>query len=333
MLLALLLACPVRTSERCLSTPCAPVETAETALDTQDSDKPVDHVAELVGKGRTFQSIQEAIVEADEGDVVLVQPGTHYENIDFHGKGIHVVSAEGAAVTVIDGQRRGSVVQIRAMEPDTAALEGFTLTNGRGTENHGGGLFVENADPLILHNVVVGNEANIGGGIYLRHGYAQVSNNVVVDNQAFEGGGGVVCTNCKGLISFNTFVNNQSKDGPLGEWYFEAQGDFIGNLAVLPEGSDYALRFMAPQGYTFRVEHNLLAPELPWVDPDHPDAKFFPVDVGTSFDPPVFTDPQGLDFTLLPGGGVDQGPPDALDVDGTRADAGAFGGPLGGWTP
>ena len=200
--------------------------------DTQDSGAwswPEGDVAILMGKGRSFSSIQAAITEATDGDVVLVRAGTHTERIDFHGKGIHVVSESGPWETVLDGtDLGGSVVEIRAMEPDTAILEGFTIIGGTGTEGHGGGIFIENADPIIQHNIIVGNEANISGGVYMRHGEATVRNNIITGNRGIQGGGGVVCTNCRGQVLYNTFVENESPNGALGEWFFESEGDIIG---------------------------------------------------------------------------------------------------------
>ena len=347
----LLLACLPRTSSECTrAAGCADEadSTTDSRLDPQadsspdspadsPTDSPVDHVAELVDKGRTYATIQEAIVDASDGDVVLVQPGTHHERIDFHGKDIVVRSALGAESTVLDGDLGGTVVSARAMEPATAMLQGFTITNGIGVDPdgrdpgvpHGGGIFVENADLVIRHNIIEGNTAFIGGGIYLRHGEAVVENNLIIGNHADEGGGGVTCTNCKGVVRYNTFIDNTSRNGPMGEWFFEVQGDIIANVVVLGEDDPFAIRFMQPLGYTFAVENNLLSPaEVPWIDPDAPEAGEWPEDLDTVRDDPVFDD----GYHLAEGSpGVDQGPEDELDPDGTRADIGMYGGPHGAW--
>lgn len=317
--------------------PTDPLETGDTREtgDTGDSTAPFawpdGAVSVLVGKDRTFSTIQGAILEATDGDTVLVREGRHYERIDFHGKGIRVVSEKGPWLTILDGsQGEGSVVQIRALEPDTAMLQGFTITGGTGTEFHGGGVFVENADPVIQHNIFIANRAGIGGGVYLRHGEAVVRNNLILDNHASEGGGGLTCTNCKGVIAYNTFVGNTAPDGSIGEWFYEPQGDLIGNILIAGDMDPFLIRFMQPKGYTFECADNLVHPEKDWVAPG---AQGWSECTGTLYAPPEFVDPDNGDYTLQSSSqAVDSGPSADTDADGSPADRGAFGGPHGSWS-
>src|SRR6266481_2840663 len=55
-------------------------------------------------------TIQAAINAANNGDTVLVAPGTSTENINFNGKAITVTSSGGPSVSIIDGGAKGSVV-------------------------------------------------------------------------------------------------------------------------------------------------------------------------------------------------------------------------------
>jgi hypothetical protein len=55
-------------------------------------------------------TIQSAINGATNGDMVLVAPGTYFENINFGGKAINVTSESGPQATIIDGGNANPVV-------------------------------------------------------------------------------------------------------------------------------------------------------------------------------------------------------------------------------
>lgn len=75
-------------------------------------------------------TIQAAINAAHTGDTILVAPGTYFENIDFKGKAITVISSDGAAKTIIDGGAKTSTVIFKTSELRNSVLSGFTVQNG-----------------------------------------------------------------------------------------------------------------------------------------------------------------------------------------------------------
>src|ERR1700738_4343800 len=75
-------------------------------------------------------TIQAGINAAVNGDTVLVSPGTYVENINFLGKAITVASAKGPKVTIIDGNKKDSVVIFNHQETTASVLSGFTIQNG-----------------------------------------------------------------------------------------------------------------------------------------------------------------------------------------------------------
>jgi len=90
-------------------------------------------------------TIQAAISAAQNGDTILVSPGTYAENIDFIGKAITVKSTNGAKVTIIDAHQVGPAATFKSGEIRASVLSGFTLTNGVGSGPpyfiYGGGVF------------------------------------------------------------------------------------------------------------------------------------------------------------------------------------------------
>jgi len=141
-------------------------------------------------------SIQGEINKAEDGDTVLVEPGTYKENIDFMGKNIILASlflttgdTSFIESTVIDGDLSGSVVTIKRGEDSTAALIGFTLTNG--LESSGAGVNCSGSNPRLENLIVSENYAGgSGGGIYCYNIPSQTIKNItLIGNRAREGGG------------------------------------------------------------------------------------------------------------------------------------------------
>jgi len=105
-------------------------------------------------------TIQGAIDAANNGDTVLVAPGTYYEQINFKGKAITVTSSAGPAQTFIDGSGTNAVVVFTNGEQSSSVVSGFTIQNGAAD---GAGVHLLLASPKIIRNVFLNNTA-VGGG-------------------------------------------------------------------------------------------------------------------------------------------------------------------------
>jgi len=192
-------------------------------------------------------TIQSAINVASAGDIVLVAPGTYFENIDFIGKAITVTSESGPQDTIIDGGNAGSVVRITSGVGRNSVLNGFTLQNGRSTgiriagsptitnnviKNNlgcdGGGIGISDGSPLIQLNTITNNDIvcvrGSGAGISMRGSSAEILDNVISDNGTgsflgIRGGGifilGLGATNLA-IIKRNIIRGNSIGDGQGG---------------------------------------------------------------------------------------------------------------------
>jgi hypothetical protein len=174
----------------------------------------------------SVSTIQEGINLADNGDIVMVLPGTYYENkIDFQGKAIVVTSTNPldhavVASTIVDANAQGSVFDFDNGEGPESILTGFTITGGHSSS--GGGIFCGSfSSPTISYNVITGNTAgNKGGGIAGGLLCSPIiANNMITNNTILnwygEGGGISLSTGANSIIS-NNVISSNSFSGEAG---------------------------------------------------------------------------------------------------------------------
>jgi hypothetical protein len=170
---------------------------------------------ENLTKGVAYQTIRAALVEAIDGDEIVVGPGVYRENIVFGGKNVALRSTAPldrnvVANTIIDGMENNPVVTFSGDEDERCVLSGFTLRNGRGKIS--GGTWGHHSRATIMNNVITDNS---GGGLLCCDG--TIKNNVISANLAHgseywdsEGGG---LYECDGTIEGNVITGNSASWG------------------------------------------------------------------------------------------------------------------------
>jgi len=157
-----------------------------------------------------YDSIQQAIDVAEDGNTIIVQEGTYTglgnRDVDFRGLAITVRSKDPndpsiVAATIIDCQgsefepHRG--VCFRSNESTDSILDGLTITggyiSGNWPEDSGGGIICYyNTSPTIKNCIVTNNTAeHHGGGIYSYHSSPTLINCMFNANSAGWNGGGM----------------------------------------------------------------------------------------------------------------------------------------------
>lgn len=160
-------------------------------------------------KNLYYETIQEAIDDAGNGNKIFICPGTYNENVVFNNKNITVQSTNPSepaivAATIIDGGGSGHVVVFD--NGDTSTLAGFTIRNGN--ESDGGGIDIHYSSPTITGNTITNNEGFYAGGIRIYYSNStNITGNTITNNDAQYGGGISIYASCATVIG-NTITGN-----------------------------------------------------------------------------------------------------------------------------
>ncbi len=211
-----------------------------------------------------YTSIQAAINSSADGDTVLVDESTYFENINFRGKAIVVASyfiidgdSSHISNTIIDGSQHthpdsGSVVTFSAGEDTSSVLSGFTIRGGSGTLwtnpfnallRAGGGIFCASdfgatiSNNRIIDNQISTDEIGVGGGIFcvgegfiFRLSRNAISGNRVTTTAAAGGGGGILISgiDARAYLTDNKISDNRlsanNGTGQGGGMYIDGSG-------------------------------------------------------------------------------------------------------------
>lgn len=161
-----------------------------------------------VSSGHYFEQIIPAIMEAADGDEILVFPGVHTGRFSFFGRAIRVSSSDPAdpdvvASTIITASE-GPVVRFENGEGPTSVLEGMSIKSDSECAIRGKG-----ASPIIRRNVVV---CVTGTAIWLSEGNAEIRENTITGSfrPILAAASRSDSHNCAALIVGNTIVDNDS---------------------------------------------------------------------------------------------------------------------------
>jgi parallel beta-helix repeat protein len=189
-------------------------------------------------------TIQGGINGAEDGDTVLVAPGTYYEHwIDFNGKAITVMGTapEDSAIvasTIIDANSQSRVFYFHSGEDSTSVLAGLTITGG--DADWGGGLSFANSSPKIIKNIIRENVGNIaGGGIICTLSSAPlIIENIITSNTSLGDGGGIFCSESSPAILSNVISNNISEENGGGICCFDNSSPTISSNTIRGNQAD-----------------------------------------------------------------------------------------------
>ncbi len=148
-----------------------------------------------------YAAIQPAIDDANDGDVIVLSPGTYTgqdnRDIDYGGKAIVVrgsnpYNPDVVAATIIDPNAEGRGFSFTNREGLDSYINGVTITNGYA--DMGGGIFCGHAKPTIRNCVITGNEASTyGGGISCWSISSPTIEDCAIEENSAPEAGGILC--------------------------------------------------------------------------------------------------------------------------------------------
>ena len=154
-----------------------------------------------------FTIIQDAVNASQNGDTIIVYPGTYFENIDLTGKGIvlagtWLISHADSLIhqTIIDGNQNGSCIKSESGNYLTEII-GFTLQHGNGTNyleylfpdlyGSGGGIYIVESVFKVTGCRIMNNFSRSGAGIKATNSTLKLAGNTISYNWSVGQGGGV----------------------------------------------------------------------------------------------------------------------------------------------
>ncbi len=197
----------------------------------------------------SLNTIQAGLDSCANNDIVLVAPGTYYENIVWPStQGIHLISELGPELTIVDGDSSGAVIRICTGVDTNTAIRGLTIRNGFDTSyvsytggvqcdssssptivdnrivnNPSGVTCFNNSSPTIISNFINGNISHAfspgyGSGILCVNSEPAIISNVISGNSANEGGG-ICCRDSSSATIMNNTISGNSA------WWFTIGGN------------------------------------------------------------------------------------------------------------
>jgi nitrous oxidase accessory protein NosD len=176
-------------------------------------------------------TIQGAVVAAEDGDEVVVAPGTYTgtgdQVVDMLGKAITLRASGTPEETIIDGEGVRRVILCSSGEDLATVIDGFTLANGRSDYDNGGaGIYCSNSSPTVSHCAIVDCASQSppgfgghGGGIHCREASSPAIIGCRISNNWASGdGAGIWCSTSSNAILVDTTVCGNFPDQIYGNW-------------------------------------------------------------------------------------------------------------------
>lgn len=251
-----------------------------------------------------FNSIQEAIDAALNGDTILVSDGTFQgsgnKNINFNGKEITVKSENGPDNCVIDCEGEGRGFVFENGENEDSVLQGIKIINGQ--EEIGGGIYINNSSPKIIDCIISENSGEHGAGIAGFNTSAIFSNCKILNNNAT--GSGVNYFHSSSPTIINSIISKNTAGHGAGLFFYESTGNVVN--CTITENTASGAGGIYCNGSNPTVVNTIFwdnSPDEFGFDDSNPSISYCLIQggyqgEGNIDDDPLFVDPENNDYHL-----------------------------------
>ena len=165
-----------------------------------------------VGSGSSYDwsSIQDAIDDASDGDVISVSTGTYVESLDLSGKELTIQASGTTSRTVIAPSSSAAAITVDQGE-SAVVIQGFTIQPSGGRA-----IWVADSSPSFVDLVIDGagtSASGQGGAIYVTGGAPSFDQLEVIDSRAAYGGDIFVTDHADVLITDSSFEGARATYG------------------------------------------------------------------------------------------------------------------------
>ena len=127
-------------------------------------------------EGADYSTIQQALNNASDGDIIEVQSGAYVEHVSIQHSVALIGVDTGSGRPVVDANKSSSAITLRA---NATRIEGFNLTGSGGCGCGNAGILVDSSNNIIQNNILYKNRY----GIYIEEGAV---NNTLYSNDFLE---------------------------------------------------------------------------------------------------------------------------------------------------
>ena len=183
-----------------------------------------------------YPEIQTGIDMSQDGDLIIVDSGTYFEQLNLMGKHItlaslsfHNMANDYLDDTIIDGQGIDRVITIENGENSSTKVIGLTITNGNA--DIGSGIFIGNSsNPVIEKNKILNNNGvwcgAVGGGIaIMEQSHPKIIGNII-ENNSVNGPCDCICYFGGGVYVDSTSFPIVGGEEGLGNSFFLNSSDY-----------------------------------------------------------------------------------------------------------